>query len=315
MLSGRTLRLVKRSLKVGVARLGPQCASASTSASGPEEPISSQEQPLSTSVKLQRALDDATQTLNVLTGYSSVEKLKQRVLERDQQLKEKRLNLQASKDAYERTVEDRSRCQSEINSLLQRKSSWVPDDANRFGDLARRELDLEQRERRAKTEYDNATDGFELAHVEYLSEIRERYIEEQLFSDKIRKASTWWTWGLIGIQITVFIVFNAFLEPRRRRRFENELVEILHEQQVAQAGDQKAAVEKLSQRIEGRDTSGELGAHSVNESGEGDEVMDVTTGNRIRKDIEETARSPKFWIGVGSGVALSGMVLLLRLKQ
>ncbi|KAJ3080862.1 sensitivity to high expression protein she9 [Quaeritorhiza haematococci] len=60
-----------------------------------------------------------------------------------------------------------------------------------------------------------------------ISEIRERYIEEQLYSDKIRRASTWWTWGLISIHLTIFIMLNLFVEPRKRARFRSELADLI----------------------------------------------------------------------------------------
>ena len=37
----------------------------------------------------------------------------------------------------------------------------------------------------------------------------------QLWGDKIRRASTWWTWGLMGLQITSFVAVLSVLEPRR----------------------------------------------------------------------------------------------------
>ena len=40
--------------------------------------------------------------------------------------------------------------------------------------------------------------------------------QEQLWSDKIRRAATWWTWGLMGLHFGSFLVVYAVLEPRKR---------------------------------------------------------------------------------------------------
>jgi hypothetical protein len=40
--------------------------------------------------------------------------------------------------------------------------------------------------------------------------------QEQLWSDKIRRASTWWTWGLMGLHFASFMAVYTFIEPRKR---------------------------------------------------------------------------------------------------
>jgi len=52
-----------------------------------------------------------------------------------------------------------------------------------------------------------------------------RYHEEQVWSDKIRRASTWGTWGLMGINIVLFIIVQLGLEPWKRRRLVNNFEE------------------------------------------------------------------------------------------
>lgn len=58
-----------------------------------------------------------------------------------------------------------------------------------------------------------------------------RYHEEQIWSDKIRRMSTWGTWGLMGINILLFVVFQIGVEPWRRKRlvkgFEDKVMEAL----------------------------------------------------------------------------------------
>ncbi|KAJ1340580.1 hypothetical protein BSLG_004674 [Batrachochytrium salamandrivorans] len=153
-----------------------------------------------------------TALLNKLTGYDQVERRKNRA----------KLN-------YEETIDDRRRTQRELNSLLQRKDSWLDTDITRFTELYRRDLALEQSETTAQTAYKIASEQFEKAQVEYLGEIRERYVEEQLFSDKIRQASTWWTWGLISTHFLIFIAVQFYVEPRKKEILKRDMTAIILE--------------------------------------------------------------------------------------
>ena len=61
-----------------------------------------------------------------------------------------------------------------------------------------------------------------------------RYHEEQIWSDKIRSASTWVTWALMGFNVFLFVIVQLGLEPWRRRRlvggFEEKVREVIHEE-------------------------------------------------------------------------------------
>ncbi|KAJ3170743.1 sensitivity to high expression protein she9 [Geranomyces variabilis] len=162
-------------------------------------------------------------TLNELTGYAVVQECKRRVLAKDEALSAARDRSDEAKKAYERGIEERRLCQRELNSLLQRKDTWMDSDITRFTELYRKDLGFEQSETQAKLEYKNAAEDFDKCHREYLNEIRERYIEEQLYSDKIRRASTWWTWGLISLHFLLFLAVQLFVEPRKRRILKEEL--------------------------------------------------------------------------------------------
>ena len=60
-----------------------------------------------------------TETLNALTGYDKVEQLKLQVNLKDKQLKENKTAALICKSKYEETIENRRRCQNQINGLLQ----------------------------------------------------------------------------------------------------------------------------------------------------------------------------------------------------
>lgn len=66
-----------------------------------------------------------------------------------------------------------------------------------------------------------------------------RYHEEQIWSDKIRRASTWGTWGLMGFNVLLFIVVQLGLEPWKRKRlvggFEEKVREVIQEENIRNA--------------------------------------------------------------------------------
>ncbi|KAG0371632.1 sensitivity to high expression protein she9 [Mortierella sp. AD032] len=151
------------------------------------------------------------------------------------QLDEARANLVQVKQSYEDAIKTRSDTQKAINDLLQRKHLWSPNDVIRFTDLYRSEHANEQAEAKSKQEYKQAEGNVEEKSRRLTTIIMERYHEEQVWSDKIRAASTYGTWGLIGMNVMAFLIVQAFVEPRRRRkqveRYE-ELVQDLTERGV-----------------------------------------------------------------------------------
>ncbi|OAJ44000.1 hypothetical protein BDEG_27302 [Batrachochytrium dendrobatidis JEL423] len=167
--------------------------------------------------------------LNRFTGYDKVELRKSRVDEKDKALIRFKADAGQAKLQYEETIDERRRTQKELNSLLQRKDSWLDMDITRFTELYRKDLSLEQSETAAQGSYKLATEQFEKAQVEYLSEIRERYVEEQLYSDKIRQASTWWTWGLISTHFVIFIAIQFYVEPKKKEALKRDMTAIILE--------------------------------------------------------------------------------------
>ncbi|KAK3845898.1 MAG: mitochondrial distribution and morphology family 33, partial [Linnemannia gamsii] len=156
--------------------------------------------------------------LNSFTGYNAINDLKHKVTSHGAQLDEARANLVQVKQSYEDAIKTRSDTQKAINDLLQRKHLWSPNDVIRFTDLYRSEHANEQAEAKSKQEYKQAEGNVEEKSRRLTTIIMERYHEEQVWSDKIRAASTYGTWGLIGMNVMAFLIVQAFVEPRRRRK-------------------------------------------------------------------------------------------------
>lgn len=105
--------------------------------------------------------------------------------------------------------------------------------------------------------------------------ILSRYHEEQVWSDKIRRMSTWGTWGLMGMNVLLFLVFQIAVEPWRRRRlvkgFEDKVVEALEK-------------EKSLNRLEGGVSSSAASANLP-------EVIDSTVESSIASFESPTAET------------------------
>lgn len=142
-----------------------------------------------------------------------------------------RESLQNAREAYTKAISQRSGSQREVNELLQRKHAWTPNDLERFTELYRSDHANEQAETAAQENLMAIERQAEEAGAKLSALILARYHEEQIWSDKIRRMSTWGTWGLMGINILLFVVFQIGVEPWRRKRlvkgFEDKVMEAL----------------------------------------------------------------------------------------
>lgn len=142
-----------------------------------------------------------------------------------------RSSLQQAREAYSAAINSRSSSQREVNELLQRKHAWTSNDLERFTALYRSDHANEQSESAAQEQLTSAERKAEEAATKLSASILARYHEEQIWSDKIRRMSTWGTWGLMGVNVLLFLVFQIGVEPWRRKRlvkgFEEKVLEAL----------------------------------------------------------------------------------------
>jgi len=188
----------------------------------------------------------ASQRINDLTGYSGIEALKQRITALEQHVADSQEAVRSARLTYKTTVADRASTQREVTTLLARKDSWTPTDLERFTSLYRNDHSNEQAVQEAATKLADAEREAEHAAAKLSSSILSRYHEEQIWSDKIRRMSTWGTWGLMGVNVLLFLVFQFGFEPWRRRRLVHGF-----EEKVREALE----LEKKSKEAERRDAS------------------------------------------------------------
>jgi sensitive to high expression protein 9 len=112
----------------------------------------------------------------------------------------------------------RAQSQREVNDLLSRKSSWGDSDVSRFTTLVRQDHIFEQEEVRAKDAAAKAEDTVEREFSALMRAILNRYHEEQVWSDKIRSASTYGSLAVLGLNVLIFLMATIFVEPWKRRK-------------------------------------------------------------------------------------------------
>ena len=153
------------------------------------------------------------------------------ILLTEQLVQTTRKSLQAAREAYSTAISQRSGSQREVNELLQRKHAWTANDLERFTALYRSDHANEQAEAAAQENLVAVERRAEEAAAKLSASILARYHEEQIWSDKIRRMSTWGTWGLMGVNVLLFLVFQIGVEPWRRKRlvkgFEEKVMEAL----------------------------------------------------------------------------------------
>ncbi|KAK6506411.1 sensitivity to high expression protein she9 [Arthrobotrys conoides] len=167
---------------------------------------------------LQAAIFTAGQKINDLTGYSGIEALKKDIELQEHKLSTAKSLVLEAKAAYKAAIARRSASQKEVNELLTRKNTWSHTDLERFTELYRSDHANEQDEIQAQNKLTEVEKEVENASSLLSKSILTRYHEEQVWSDKIRRASTWGTWMLMGINVVLFVIVQVGLEPWKRRR-------------------------------------------------------------------------------------------------
>ncbi|RYP40521.1 hypothetical protein DL767_001650 [Monosporascus sp. MG133] len=184
--------------------------------------------------RAQNTLFTASRRLNDLTGYSGIETLKSEISGLEAELAAAQQSLHSARAAYKAAVSGRAATQREVTTLLARQKTWTPADFERFTHLYRQDYELEASVADTAAELERAEREAERAARDLSTAILARYHEEQIWSDKIRRMSTWGTWGLMGVNVLLFLVFQFGAEPWRRARlvrgFEQKVREALEEE-------------------------------------------------------------------------------------
>ncbi|KAF2861789.1 hypothetical protein K470DRAFT_299039 [Piedraia hortae CBS 480.64] len=178
----------------------------------------------------------ASHHINAYTGtdYTGIDALRQEILQQEQHVKNCHQTAEKAKSNHLEALAKQSAGQKEIVGLLERKASWHPSDLDRYMSLVRSEHVLDQAVQSAKEEVDLAERKLEDARSRLERLERKRYHEEQIWSDTIRRNSTWVTFGLMGVNILLLLAQITISEPYRRRKIVQEVKAALDERTVVE---------------------------------------------------------------------------------
>lgn len=177
---------------------------------------------------------------------------------------------------------------------MERKHSWSATDLERYMSLIRSEHVNDQAVREAKEAVTAAENALEEARSQLEKRERAQYHEEQIWSDTIRRNSTWVTFGLMGFNIFLLLASLVVIEPWRRRRMVREIKTTLEAhkgaveptaateyQPTAPIADIKAEIDRVVEPIEGS-------AEVVRET---EPFVSVTpTEGRLEAAVEESVK-------------------------
>jgi sensitive to high expression protein 9 len=120
-------------------------------------------------------------------------------------------------------VQIRATSQRDLTDLLQRKSTWSSEDVSRFTSLVHQDHLNTLTESSSKTASQAADDVLEREFGALTQIILERYHEEQVWSDKIRSASTYGSMVVLGVNVFVFLAAIVIVEPWKRKKLAEAL--------------------------------------------------------------------------------------------
>lgn len=180
----------------------------------------------------------ASQQINTYTGtdFSGIEALRNEIVAQEKQVKSSHAAVNTQKDRHMEAHVKQASSQKEIVSLLERKSNWSPSDLERYMTLVRSEHLDEQAVQKAKEDLANAERDLEDSRAMLEKLERKQYHEEQIWSDTIRRNSTWVTMGLMGLNIFLLLAQIIFFEPYRRRKIVREMKAALDEKSITAPG-------------------------------------------------------------------------------
>ncbi|KAK0530108.1 sensitivity to high expression protein she9 [Tilletia horrida] len=177
-----------------------------------------------TRLEAERRLAELGAKWSRFSGYDSIQELKDAVLQLENRLNQARANLDDSKRAYVEAVNLRSNSQKLINDLLSRKSSWSEDDLSSYTALLRSEHSQTRAETDSQSRYEQAERELQSAFDDLVRAVMRRYHEEQIWSDKVRNASSYASLVVAALNTAII-----FVEPYKRRKlaetFEKRLLE------------------------------------------------------------------------------------------
>jgi sensitive to high expression protein 9 len=171
----------------------------------------------------------AGQHINEYTGtdYTAIDALRKDISKQEEVVKSCAAACSAARLQQQDAHNDQANASREIVGLLERKSSWSPVDLERYMALVRSDHINEQAVQAAKDNLKSMDQNLDEARALLERLERKRYHEEQIWSDTIRRNSTWVTFGLMGVNIILLLAQITIFEPYRRKKIAKDVEEML----------------------------------------------------------------------------------------
>ncbi|KAF9561344.1 sensitive to high expression protein 9 [Agrocybe pediades] len=268
--------------------------------------------------------------LNRVTGYEEIEALKKGVVEQEERISVARQAAREAKVAYEHAMVQRANSQREVNDLLARKNNWIESDIARFTNLVKQDHLREQEEARAKMAVDETEAAAEKEFSQLMRLILARYHEEQVWSDKIRSASTYGSMAALALNMLVFIMAIVVVEPWKRKRlaqtFERKIEELSNENEARLGASMQSISQQLAQqekliealKVEAlKEVSGlrEASTQVVLPTPREAEPRDVVMERKAETLLETLSRTQWEVAALGAGAFVAGILSTILLSR
>ena len=244
---------------------------------------------------LQSRVLNATQAINDLTGYSAIEAIKARNTALEEAHIAAQERLRVARHSYKALTSHRAATQREVTTLLARKDTWSPPDLERFTTLYRADHELEAQVAAASLELTEAETDESRVGAELNAGILKRYHEEQIWSDSIRRQSTWGTWGLMGVNVLLFLVLQFVAEPWRRARLVKGVAErekTVMDEVRRELGEVRAALEASGFREQEKVRAAEIEAEAVRTVTPAEVAAEAEFPNPVAAEAEIQVEEP-----------------------
>lgn len=199
-------------------------------------------------------LSNANKSINEVTGYDTIQSLKSSIKSIEIELYQDRISLERESKKLKLISVRQNDTQNLINDLLSRKSTWSPIDLKSFTETYNENQQNLQDLENQKQKVESLEKKVKIMEQDVHNLILKRYHEEQIWSDKIRKLSTYGTLLLLVINLLSFFALHLLFEPRKRRRlvaaFEKETVVFIEDIKNQQFQQMKALEDGISKKLD-----------------------------------------------------------------
>ena len=163
-------------------------------------------------------LDQWLEAWNEHSGTHEISKLKELVHNSSLKFDNQQHLVANARTAVDVALSAWETSQIKHTQLMQVRDKWTPAQALEFAKLLEKEVQVRSNLEMAKKDLAEKEVHQAKLQIDYMNNLRKRYHEEQIWTDKWRILSTYGTWGLIGINTIVFLISQYLWRVRERNR-------------------------------------------------------------------------------------------------